>query len=179
MKNAILLHGAKGTPQDFWFPWIHHELERRDYHVWAPQLPDSEEPNLNTQLPYILENGTFTSDTLLIAHSAGCPLALAILEKLPIKIEQALLVAAFIESPHPNRLLKESYEWEKIKSHVQDFIVINSENDPWGCNDIQGKKITDKVGGTLIIRYGEGHMGSNVYKQPYPVFHFLLKLINS
>ncbi|AAO90745.1 hypothetical protein [Coxiella burnetii] len=29
----------------------------------------------------------------------------------------------------------------------------------------------------MIIRHGEGHMGSNVYKQPYEEFPFLLKII--
>ena len=37
----------------------------------------------------------------------------------------------------------------------------------------------DTFGGTLIIRHGEGHMGSNAMNQPYKEFPLLLKLIEN
>jgi hypothetical protein len=37
----------------------------------------------------------------------------------------------------------------------------------------------DKIGkGKLIVMKGEGHMGSDTFKQPYKEFPFLLKLID-
>ena len=59
------------------------------------------------------------------------------------------------------------------------MILINSDNDPWGCDDKAGKFIFDNLGGTLIIRHGEGHMGSNTFNQPYREFPLLLELIES
>jgi predicted alpha/beta hydrolase family esterase len=76
-------------------------------------------------------------------------------------------------------ILQEKYNWEKIKSHVKDIIFINSDNDPWGCNDAEGRFMFDLLGGTLIIKHGEGHMGSDMFHQPYKEFPLLVKLIES
>ena len=31
---------------------------------------------------------------------------------------------------------KERYGWKSIQENVEEFIAINSDNDPWGCDDI-------------------------------------------
>ncbi len=56
-------------------------------------------------------------------------------------------------------------------------MFIHSDNDPWGCSEKQGKEMFDKLGGTLIIKHGEGHMGSDSFNQPYKKFPLLVKLI--
>ncbi len=182
MKNAILLHGTGDSPDSFWLPYAKAELEKRGYEVWAPQLPDHENPNLEIQLPYVLQHGIFNSETVIIAHSAGCPLTVAVLEKISTKIKQAILVAGFVKPigklENFKSIIKENYNWKIIQENVEDFILINSDNDPWGCDDIQGRYLLDHIGGTLIIRHGEGHMGSNTFKQPYKEFPFLIKLIS-
>jgi hypothetical protein len=63
-----------------------------------------------------------------------------------------------------------------MKSHFKDIIFINSDNDPWGCTDVQGRIMFDHLGGTQVIVH-EGHMGSTTHKQPYKEFPLLLKLI--
>lgn len=181
MKNAIILQGAGETTESFWLPWLKSELEKRDYEVLLPQLPDNNDPQLKKNLPFVLENGKFTKETIVISHSAGCPLTLSVLGNLNVQIKQAILVAGYC-SPLPgkdaaNKILQESYDWDKIKKNVKDIIFINSVNDPWGCDDKQGRKMFDNLGGTLIIN-NEGHMGSDSFNQPYKEFPFLLKLIN-
>lgn len=179
MKNAILLHGTGGTPDNFWFPWLKKHLEEKEYEVWIPQLPEADTPKVDTWVPYILENGKFTEETIIIGHSAGSPAILAVLEKLDVKIKQAILVAAYFEPINSvTGILKDSYDWEKIKAHVDDLIIMNSDNDPWKCDDKEGIRLFEKVGGTLIIRHGEGHMGSEMYGQPYKEHPLLLKLID-
>lgn len=74
--------------------------------------------------------------------------------------------------------MQPGYDWERIKTHVRDVVFIHSDNDPWGCDDKKGREMFDHLGGTLIIRHGEGHMGSNKFNQPYREFPLLLKLIN-
>lgn len=178
MKNAIIFHGKGGTPESYWHPWLKCELEDNGYKVWVPQLPDKDEPDLKTWLLFALKNGQFDCETVLIGHSAGCPLILSILEKIEIKIAKAIMVAGFIESltGEVMPILQEKYDWEKIKSHCGEFIFINSDNDPWGCDDRQGKKMADSLGGKLIVLH-EGHMGSERFNQPYKEFPFLRNLI--
>jgi len=180
MKNAIILHGTGGTPRSYWFPKIREFLESKGYDVWVPQLPDSDVSNLETQLAYVLEKGKFNDETILIGHSAGAPLILSILEKIKVKIAKAVLVSGFYEKLKKSntKILQEKYDWGTIKSHVNEIFFINSDDDPWGCNYKQGFGMFEKLGGTLIVRHGEGHMGSDYFNQPYKEFPLLEKILD-
>lgn len=179
MKNAIILHGLGATPEKYWYQYVEKELSNQGFNVWLPQLPNTAEPDPEEQLDFILKNGQFTSETTLIGHSSGCPLLLRVLEKIDVKINQAFLVAGYFEpiKYEPSNQFLKKFDWEKIKDHCEHFTFINSDNDPWGCNDKQGRVAFDKLGGKQIIMHGEGHMGSNSYNQPYKEFPFLVKLI--
>lgn len=180
MKNAIILHGIGSGPKDFWFPWTAKSLEKEGYKVWVPQLPQADDPDLKVQLPWILKNGEFNRETVLIGHSSGASLILGILDSLDVKIRMAVLVSGFLTrgGVRPKQAVKaeNAYHWEKMKTKTDELVFINAVNDPWGCNDEQGRKMFDHLGGTLIIN-NEGHMGSEYYKQPYREFPLLLKLI--
>ncbi len=181
MKNAIIVHGTGGTPDSFWLPSIKKFLENEGYKVWVPQLPDSDTPNLKTQLPFIL-GGEFNSETIMIGHSAGCPLILSVLENIRVKIHKVILVAGFCRPTGKDKqqdilLLQKKYNWEKIKNNAFNFVFINSDNDPWGCNDKEGYYMFKKIGGDLIIKKNEGHFGSDVFNQPYRNFPLLEKLL--
>jgi predicted alpha/beta hydrolase family esterase len=181
MKNAIILQGAGETQDSFWLPYVKKELEKRGYEVWFPQLPGVEDPQLDEILPFVLKGGKFSNETVIIAHSAGCPLVLSVLENIDVKIKQAILVAGYFEpSPEgPSGILQERYNWEKIRNRVEDIIFIHSDNDPWGCNDRQAREVFDKLGGTLIIKHGEGHMGSDTFNQPYKKFPLVVVLVEN
>lgn len=180
MKNAIILHGSGSTPNDVWYPWLKQELQEKGYKVSAPILTADDPAPLSVWLPLALKEN-YDAETVLVGHSSGAPLILSVLENLNVKVKQAIIVAGFItplavDKGH-NPILQETYNWDKIKNHVQDLIFINSDNDPWGCDDKQGKAMHQKLGGTLIINH-EGHMGSDTFKQPYKQFPFLLTLID-
>ncbi len=176
MTNVIIFHGTDCNPNLFWYPYIKKKLEKKGYEVSVPHLPNSKEADIKDWLPFVLKNYKINEETILIGHSAGSPFILSVLENINCKIKQAILVAGFLDLD--SKILQKSYNWEKIKNNSEDFIIINSDNDPWGCDDKQGRKIFDKIGGKLIILHGEGHMGSITHKQPYLEFPFLLKLIS-
>ncbi len=183
MRNAIIFHGSSETPSSFWYPSIGKFLENQGYEVWVPQLPEPNHgiPELKVQLPFILENGKFNEETTIVGHSAGCPLTLSVLENINTKIHRAVLVAGYARPlrglPESEPILQKEYNWEKIKQNVRDIYFINSDNDPWKCNDKEGYYIFQHLGGTLIIRHGEGHMGSHKFNQPYSKFPLLEKLL--
>src|SRR5687767_7911443 len=95
MKNAIILHGTGTKANEFWFPWLKENLEKRGYQVWLPQLPNDDYPNLKEWLPFILENGKFSEETVLIGHSAGSQVILSVLENLEASVKQAILVSGY------------------------------------------------------------------------------------
>jgi uncharacterized protein len=181
MKNAIILHGTGCTPNSYWIPWLTEQLESNGYIVFAPQLPDAERPTLSAWLPAVLRRATFGAETIIIGHSAGAPLTLSVLESIHIPIAKAILVAGYARSKGKEKksepILQEQYDWKKIRSNARAFIFINSDNDPWGCDDAEGRYLLDHLGGTQIILHGEGHMGSDAYHQPYKKFPLLAKLI--
>lgn len=180
MKNALILHGTSCTPNSFWHPSIKEFLEKRGYEVRVPQLPDADNPDLKKWLPVALDF-EFNQESIVIGHSAGGPLVLSVLENIDVKIHKAILVAGYAKptgiEKKPQLILQEKYDWKKIKNNVEDLICINSNNDPWLCNDKAGLYMFENLGGTLIIRDGEGHMGSDSFNQPYTKFPLLEKLL--
>jgi len=182
VKNVVILHGTGETKESFWFPWLTKELIKKGYAVSLPLLPGADDPDLKKWLPVALKE-SFTPETVLIGHSAGGPLQLSVLENINVRIKQAILVAGYARPVatkyEPQKILQVNYDWEKIKSNVDDLIFINSDNDPWGCTDIEGRFMLDRVGkGKQIVMKGEAHMGSDTFKQPYKEFPLVLKLID-
>jgi len=163
----------------FWYPFVKRGLERKGYEVWVPKLPQGNKPDLNIWLPYALENGKYAKDTVIIGHSAGTALLLALLESIETTIKQVILVAGFCSNitGSDGKILKETYNWEKIRTRAKDFIFINSDDDPWKINEAAGRELFKQLGGTQITLYGQGHMGSTTFNQPYKEFPFLVKLI--
>jgi predicted alpha/beta hydrolase family esterase len=181
LKNAILLHGTGGRPDSYWFPSIRNFLAEKSYEVWAPQLPSTDDSDLSTQLPFVLKNGIFTEATIMIGHSAGCPLILSVLEKIRTRIRLAIFVAGFstpLEKAKGLKILQPAYDFGLIRKRCGRFIIINSKNDPWGCDHKKGKEISDKVHGELLIQKDQGHFGSDYFKQPYPTFPLLKAILD-
>jgi predicted alpha/beta hydrolase family esterase len=179
MKNAIILHGTGDSPDLYWFPYIKEKLEEKGYAVWLPALPNAKKPNLADWVPFILENGKLTEETVIIGHSAGAQVILSVLERLDGKIKKAILVSGY-SKPLPKTQNdpknQDSFDWEKIKGKAEEFIFINSDNDPWECTDMQGKIMADKLGGRVVVMH-DGHMGSQMFNQPYKEFPLLAELI--
>lgn len=180
MKNVIVFHGYGETPESYWYPYLKRELEIRGCKVIIPALPVTNDPKLSEQMDFALKNLDFGQDTIVIGHSSGCPLILAILEKIPNTIKQTICVAGY-STPlkvggEDTKNIKDSFDWETIKKRCYEFIFINADNDPWGADDKQGRLMQENLGGKLIINH-EGHMGSDTFKQPYKEFPLLLKLI--
>ena len=180
MKKVIIFHGTGESPESYWYGWLGKQLEARGYTVEIPAYPDINHEPIAMFLPKVLESHSFTEETVLIGHSAGGPLLLSILENVDVLVPQAILVAGYsmrLPGETKDPILQEDYDWAKIKAQVKDIIFINSVNDPWGCNDAQGRIMFDHLGGTQIIR-NEGHFGSGTNGQVYPTFDLLNRLVN-
>jgi predicted alpha/beta hydrolase family esterase len=179
-----IFHGWGNSSQAHWFPWIKQQLEARRHAVWMPDLPDADWPDLAKWLPFIQQNGRYDQNTVLVGHSAGCPLILSLLENYEIHVKQVILVAAFIkplgdDPTNEPPILQKTYDWKKIKAGADEFVFINSDNDPFACDDTVGRTLLDELGGVQIIAKGEGHFGSSDPKQDYPTFPLLLKQISN
>ena len=175
-KRAIIFHGTGGSPDVCWYPWLRSRLEARGYAVEVPSYPDINVEPIVTFLPKVLSAHAFDANTVLVGHSAGAALLLSILENVETVIPQAILVSGYSTPPNTAEepVLQSGYDWSKIKSHVRDIYFVNSVDDPYGCDDRQGRAMFDRLCGTQIIR-NEGHFGSP--GQDYPTFEMLDRLI--
>ena len=152
-------------------------MQKNGIEVWVPDLPQKDTPDLSVWTPWVLERAKFDLETIIIGHSAGAPLILSLLQRISVTVEKAALVAGFItpipHMPPTHSMLLQSPNWEKMRRQCRDFVFIHSDNDPWGCNAAQGEEMRQNLGGTLITMTGHGHFGSNIFKQPYPLFPLL------
>jgi len=127
-------------------------------------------------LPKVLGAHDFTADTVLVGHSGGAALLLAVLENLPDSVAQTILVAGYCtmvnESAEP--VLQDTYDWDRIRANGGDLYFINSVEDPYGCDADQGLLLFDHLGGTQIIR-NDGHFGD--HDQPFETFDLLNGLV--
>lgn len=176
-RTAIIFHGTGAHPDVVWLPWLRERLTKRGYAVQAPHYPTLNAEPISTFLPKVLANDTFDENTVLIGHSGGAALLLAILEHIDTPVAQAVLVAGYSTPPNTNDepVLQDEYDWAAITAHVRDIYFINSINDPAGCDDRQGRRMFDMIGGTQIIR-NDGHFGDE--NQPYPTFELVDRLID-
>ena len=173
MKRAVLLHGTGGNDKDyFWFADTKDYLEQHGYQVWWPALPKADSPELETSMDFIEDSIPELDDqSILIGHSSACPLILSILQRENLHIKQAILVAGYYSAVgdvvSDKMIEKNGYDWAKITNAVDEIILINSDNDPWGCDDKQAHPVAEKLSAQFVLAHGEGHMGSGSYNQPY------------
>jgi uncharacterized protein len=175
-KKAIIFHGTGGSPDIIWFPWLDKQLTARGYSVQRPSYPDVNVEPIATFLPKVLSAHDFDQDTVLVGHSGGAALLLAVLEHLQTPVAQSILVAGYSTRPNESEepVLQQSYDWDRIAANAGDIYFINSAVDPYGCDAGQGRYLFDRLGGTQIIR-NDGHFGD--WNQPYDSFPLVDRLI--
>ena len=164
-RQAIVFHGTRARPEYIWYPWIAARLEARGFDVEVPHLPGINVEPIATFLPSVLRQHTFDEDTVLIGHSGGAALLLALLEHLDVTVAQAVLVAGYSTVPGTNEepVLQPSYDWDAIRGHARDLWFLNSVVDPFGCDAEQGRVLLDRLGGTLVVR-PEGHFVDDTFE---------------
>ncbi|WP_139980423.1 RBBP9/YdeN family alpha/beta hydrolase [Nocardioides litoris] len=176
-RRAIIFHGTGAHPDVVWLPWLRRRLAERGYVVDAPHHPGLNVEPIATFLPKVLGAHTFDEHTVLVGHSGGAALLLAVLQHIDVRVDQAILVAGYCTPPNDadEPVLQESYDWSAIRAHVRDLYFVNSRVDPYGCDDRQGRAMLERLGGTQVVR-DDGHFGD--VDQPYESFELLDRLID-
>lgn len=136
MKKAIIIHCWDGDPEYCWYPYVRHQLEIRGFEVKVPFFPEAL-PLLGEWLIKIKKViNSPDKNTFLIGHSLGGIAILKYLQALPPdqKVGGVVLVATFTDNmgflPLANFFTK-PLDYQAIKQHTKNFIVIASDNDPY------------------------------------------------
>ena len=73
MKRAYLIHGWCGSPHNSFRPWLKEKLEKADYKVFCPQLPDTDHPIVEKWVRSLQEEiRNPDEETVLVGHSLSC-----------------------------------------------------------------------------------------------------------
>lgn len=180
MANIFIIHGAKGDPEENWFPWLRGKLELLGHQVFVPQFPTPENQTLFNWLSVLESYKQYlTSETIFVAHSLGVPFLLNVLEKYPAKA--AFLVAGFFGktgNEFDNTLktfAQKTLDWQQIKKNCQNFVVFHSDDDPFLRLE-KGQELAEQLGVALTLVKGSGHFNETA---GYQTFDLLLEKIKS
>ena len=165
MKRVFIIHGWGGSPDGGWKPLLKMELEKRNFVVCAPQMPDTKNPKMHewiSELSKLIQ--TPDSETYLVGHSLGGITVLRYLESLKTgKAGGAVLIG----TPIDNRDIEEistffenPIDWKKIKTYCRKFISINSDDDYY-IPISHGEKIRNELGSELIVKKRHKHFSGD------------------
>ncbi|MFZ4648928.1 MAG: RBBP9/YdeN family alpha/beta hydrolase [Patescibacteria group bacterium] len=139
--RIVLIHGKNTDPTKKWYPWLKEVAMKKGFVFIAPVLPHPDEPIMAEWLAAI-DKTEPDEDTIMIGHSRGGVAILRWLENQApeMKVKKVILVATnsgrLCDKPIASETnhgfyTDEGYDFKKIKSHCQDFIVLHSKDDPW------------------------------------------------
>lgn len=168
MKAVYIIHGWGGSPSEPMHTWLKKVLLVKSYNVIAPEMPDTEEPEINawvSKLKEIVKNPD--KDTIFVGHSIGCQTILRYLETLnpAVVVGGVVLIAPWLTLQN----LESDEEWNIAKpwletdisftgvaKHVAKITAIFSDNDPVVPFE-NTELFKQKFGTENIIENNKGH----------------------
>lgn len=180
MKNAIIIHGTEGYPNENWFPWLKQKLGKEGYTVLIPQFPSP--PNIPAKIAewFAVLNDYdqyINEDTILIGHSLGGIFTLRILEKIEHPVKAAIFVGTpigvrpILNYERDNSFSGFAFDWETIKTKARYFEVFQSDDDPYVSLG-NGEQLAKQVDVPLNFVPNAGHFNT---KAGYTTFDLLLE----
>ena len=183
MKNKLIgVHGFTGSSKGDWFPWLRTEFEKEDFEVIIHDLPNSQNPIIESWISSLAESIQFETDenTYFIGHSLGCQTILRYLHKFPPKekVGGAIFVAGFFdkltnldvdEARILSPWLEEKIEFDQVRSRMKKSIAIFSENDSWVPLTESKRDFEDKLGSEIITLSNMGHFSGDDGLTSFPL----------
>jgi predicted alpha/beta hydrolase family esterase len=173
--KIVLMHGKNTDSDQKWYPWFREEVERMGHTCMIPALPNAADPVMDEWL-LELDKTKPDIDTVLVGHSRGGVAILRWLEKEPkeTRIKRVILVATNSGSTTDRAIPSESnhgfytesgFNFEKIKSHCEDIVVLHSKDDAW-VPFSDGEKNAKGLSAPLLAFESYGHFGKGVTEIP-------------
>lgn len=184
MSNIFIIHGTEGYPEENWFPWLKAKLEALGHQVFVPQFPSP--PIVPAKISEWFEvfNGYqqyLDEDTIIIGHSLGGVFTLRVLEKITQPIKAAIFVGTpigvrpILNYDRDSSFSGFDFNWENIKPKAQNFIVFQSDDDPYVSLG-NGEELAKRLGIKLSFVPNAGHFNK---RAGYLEFEELLEKIKA
>lgn len=139
MKTALIIHGAQGSPEENWIPWLKRELFKQSYDAVAPVFPTPEKQSCDTWMkvvePYLCR---LNGESIVIGHSIGATFLLSLLERLSQPVAISALISGFVHDLGidafdriNNTFYSRSFDWSRIRNNARDIVILHGSNDPY------------------------------------------------
>ncbi len=181
MTNVFIIHGAYGSPDENWFPWLGSELEDSGCRVFIPRFPTPAGQSLKSWLRVFDDYSQYLDkDSIVVGHSLGPAFLLNIIEKLDHPVRAGFFVSGFVgmlDNPDFDDInisfFDNGFDWQKIRQNCQDFFVFHSDDDPYVPLE-KGESLAKKLGVDVTLVRGAGHFNKD---SGYTRFELLLEKI--
>ncbi len=168
-NNVFIFHGTEGHPKENWFPWLKQELEAKGYNVIVPQFPSPPivPAKVSEWFDVLKEFHKYIQDenTVIVGHSLGGVFALRVLENLYNPIKAAIFVGTpigvkpILNYDRDNSFSGFDFEWNNIKGKAKNFVVYQSDDDPYVGLD-NGKELAQHLDIELSFIPNAGHFNA-------------------
>jgi uncharacterized protein len=183
MVSIFLIHGAYGSPDENWIPWLKEELEKLNCRVFVPKFPTPDGQTLDGWIGAFSEyKKYFDENSIVVGHSLGVAFLLNVLENIEKPVKAAFFVSGFVDFLNnkdfdiPNKtFIDRGIDWKSIRKNCKTFFVFHSDNDPYVPLE-KAKKIADCLGVDIILVNGAGHFNTEM---GYNKFDLLLEGIKN
>jgi len=173
--KVILLHGKDTDPSGKWYQWFVGVCKDKEVEVLVPALPNAHDPVIDE---WLAEVDALAPDreTILIGHSRGGMAVLRWLERQPaeVRVQKVILVGANSGDVADRHIPAETnhgfyteagYNFSKIKTHCDDFVVMHSTDDhvvPFN----NGEKNSAGLDAKFLVFNDRRHFGTGIDEVP-------------
>ncbi|MEI6650286.1 MAG: alpha/beta fold hydrolase [Candidatus Moraniibacteriota bacterium] len=166
MKKVFIIHGFQGTPNGGWRPWLMAELEKKDIYACALPMPDPDHPVRSEWVDEIVRQIDWgaSDEVYLVGHSLGATAILRYLENDRARnIAGAVLVSGAIKGNEKSGVIdaffESGYDFGKIKSKCDCFVVIHGDNDS-RVPLSDAETVARELDGKLVVIENGGHLNA-------------------
>lgn len=164
-SHIVIVHGAYGSPEEAWFPWLAARVRELGFKVTVPRLPTPEGQTLENWLRAFEEQvKDLDKESILVGHSIGATFILRKIATLASPIKACFLVSGFMhflgneKFDQINKTFVENdVDWKLIRSRCHNFFMYNSDNDPY-----VPLKFGDEVAHHLHVKLNIIHNGGHI-----------------
>ncbi len=168
--RVVLVHGWNGPGEGHWLYWLESELTKRGVDVVFPTLPNANLPNRGEWIESLKKAVGEEKELILIGYSLGCVAILRFLEQSDLVAKKVVLVSGFTSDLGISEIsdfFKTDFNWPSVLPKSQNFVVINSDNDPY-VPLAEGEKLANALGVGLVVEKNAGHITASSGFGPYP-----------
>jgi len=171
----LIVHGAHGTPQENWFPWLASELQKYG-RVRVPQFPTPTGQNLGAwrAIADAALAGYDPENTVLIGHSSGAVFVLRMAEKTARPFKAIFSACPFARDlglaefdPLNSTFVHPAFAWEKVARGTKRIVCFAGDNDPYVPLS-RSKEVADAIRAELIVIPKGGHLNSSTGFDKFP-----------